>query len=454
MPAVPSEQSEEALASISSPFDEDPPLRSKTPPLSPEILQHQKQNFIILSLYQIFLRIGRVFKTDSVIMPAFLDFVMPAGWLRGCLPMLNRFGQSVPPLLFSGYLKRLPRKRNALMFTTLGMAIPFYLLGILVLIYSKTSPGWMSLVFLILYTVFFSLTGLSQLCYGTVQGKLVQTTRYGRLVTFSTLGGAIPAVLAAWWLMPGWLTTHPGLAFENLFFWTATLFLVSGLLALFLFEPAQEVNEEEEEEIEKPWSEVWRLARFDKSFRKFIPLAMIYSSIIILFPHYQALGHERFTWDDAFFSEQLMIWVVVQNLSAGLVSVFIGPLGDRRGNRLALRMIFFLAMLGPLLALYWVQHPQTGEGLYWTVFAILGLTPVGVRLLYNYTLEIGPAEEHPHYLSATGLCLAVPLGFSPIVGLLIDALGFEIIFLCGSALIGGGGFLTFRLDDPRRESPG
>ncbi|QGJ70712.1 MFS transporter [Planctomycetales bacterium 10988] len=451
MPAVPSEESEEALASISSPFGEDPPLSSKTPPLSPEILQHEKQNLLVLSLYQVFLRIGWVFKTESVIMPAFLDFVMPAGWLRGCLPMLNRFGQSVPPLLYSGYLKRLPRKRNALLFTTLGMAVPFYILAVLVIIYPKASPGWMPVVFLLLYTAFFSLTGLSQLCYGTVQGKLVQATRYGRLLTFSTVGGAIPAVLAAWWLMPGWLTSRHGLAFGNLFLWTATFFLFSGLLALLLFEPAQEADLDEEEEMEKPWIEVWRLARFDKSFRKFIPVAMLYSSIIMLFPHYQALARERFTWDASFFSQQLMIWVVVQNISAGLVSLVLGPLGDHRGNRLVLRTIFFLAMLGPLLALFWVEYPQLGEGLYWTVFSILGLTPVGIKMLYNYTLEIGPAEEHPHYLSATGLCLAAPFCFSPVVGLLIDSLGFEIIFLCGSALIAAGGILTFRLDEPRKQ---
>ena len=43
--------------------------------------------------------------------PAFLDYIGGTPWLRGFLPMLNRFGHSVPPILFARRLKVMPRKK-------------------------------------------------------------------------------------------------------------------------------------------------------------------------------------------------------------------------------------------------------------------------------------------------------------------------------------------------------
>ena len=81
----------------------------------------EPRNFLVLASYQVAMRVGWIFKTESIIMPAFLDYVAGAGWVRGFLPLLNRFGQSVPPLLFAGRLKAMPQKKRALFALTLGM---------------------------------------------------------------------------------------------------------------------------------------------------------------------------------------------------------------------------------------------------------------------------------------------------------------------------------------------
>ena len=56
----------------------------------------EPRNLVVLVVYQVLLRVGWIFKTETVIMPSFLDMVGGAGWLRGCLPILSRFGQSAP----------------------------------------------------------------------------------------------------------------------------------------------------------------------------------------------------------------------------------------------------------------------------------------------------------------------------------------------------------------------
>ena len=50
-------------------------------------------------------RTGRIFKTESVIIPAVLDSIAGAGWVRGMLPILNRSGYSILPLLLARRVK-------------------------------------------------------------------------------------------------------------------------------------------------------------------------------------------------------------------------------------------------------------------------------------------------------------------------------------------------------------
>ena len=62
------------------------------------------------------------------------------------------------------------------------------------------------------------------------------------------------------------------------------------------------------------------------------------------------------------------------------------------------------------------------------------------------------ADRHgqsPRYVSTMGLCFAVPFILSPLVGKLIDVIGFQPIFLAISGLIGVGALLTFRMAEPR-----
>ena len=104
-------------------------------------------------MYQVCLRIGWIFKTETVIMPAFLDAIAGAGWLRGFLPVLNRLGQSVPPLLFADRLQHMSQKKWALTNTALLMAVPFLILsplwlGLGRLGVSRTGRWWLPVVFL------------------------------------------------------------------------------------------------------------------------------------------------------------------------------------------------------------------------------------------------------------------------------------------------------------------
>ena len=58
-----------------------------------EVAAHEPRNIACLVTYQVVARMGWIFKTETVIMPAVLDACVASGMLRGFLPVLNRVEQ-------------------------------------------------------------------------------------------------------------------------------------------------------------------------------------------------------------------------------------------------------------------------------------------------------------------------------------------------------------------------
>lgn len=419
--------------------------RMRSPPEDPSPLDtDEDRNFLSLAAYQITMRIGWIFKTESIVMPAFLDTITGnAGWIRGFLPMFNRFGQSVPPILYARRLKVMPRKKWALFGYSMAMGSVFLVLAAVWSFVNGEKGDWLAALFLGLYALFFVCTGIAQLANGTLQGKVIRAERRGSLMTVSSTLGAVLAILAAWWLMDDWLALGPS-GFTYIFGFAGALFCLSATCATWLVE-----TPDRHEDLPLTFSEVAgsaaRIVRDDWRFRRLAVVAVLFSAVVLLFPHYQALARDRF----GIGLEQLMLWVVVQNAGTGLFSTIAGPLADRRGNRLAMRIVMFASAATPVLAVLLARQRVEGPLWFWIVFAMIGLTPIMFKLLINYTLEISDIEDHPRYLSTLSLCVAVPFCFSPLVGWLIDVTSFELVMLSGATLIALGGVLTFWLDEPR-----
>jgi len=416
----------------------------------PEIEARETWNVFLLATHQVVLRIGWLFKTESVIMPAFLDYVAGpgAGWLRGCLPVLNRLGQSVPPIFCARLLQAMRRKKRALAAFTILMSLPFGALSIVWLRLGGQPRSWLAAVFLALYFAFFVANGLYHLSFGTVQGKLVRPTRRGNLILLSTFWGTLPALLIAWWLLDDWLA-RPDYGFGYLFAFTAVAFLVSGLTALLLREPRDRnaIGFESRGNVRETLHVLGR----DGNLRLVVLVGILFGSALMISPHYQALARERL----GLTGPHWMVWVIVQSAAVGIYSLFVGPLADVRGNRLTLRLLIFGSAIAPAFAVALVRLPKDlGESLFWMVYIPLGITPLVYRILLNYALEICEPDEHPRYLSIVSLGVALPFVVSPLVGRLVDLTGFERVFAATILLLLASGALTFRLSEPRHRVRG
>jgi hypothetical protein len=415
--------------------------------------EHERRNFWCLAVHQVIVRVGWIFKTESIVMPAFLDYIGGGPVLRGFLPVLNRFGFSIPPVLYAERLKATPRKKWHLARNTFSMSVPFALLALLW--WSgrwRAGDGsvqwWVPLVVLVLYGIFFALTGMNQLSSHVLQGKLVRVTWRGRLLSYSIGIGSPLAIGAALLLMQDWLAT-PETGFASIFATTAAAFAIASLAILPVHESPDSYFAVRTGRF-RPFRDAALLVAGDPDFRRLATVAALFGATFMLFPHYQTLGRERLGLE----FDDLIVWLCVQNVAVAVFSIATGPLADRCGNRIALRLTILAGAATPLLASGIARlDPAVGKHWYWMVFATTGLTPVTIKLLSNYTLEIALREHHPRYVSTIGLCLALPVVVgSPLAGWLITQIGYDAVFIAGAAALVVAGLLTFRMIEPRHSS--
>lgn len=402
------------------------------------------RNFFVLAAYQILWRCGWIFKTESIVMPVVLDLLGGGAWVRSFLPLLNRFGLSIPPLIMARRIKVMRRKKRALFVCTSLMTLSLLVLAGIWAIRGTSGASWMPLAFLAAYALFFMSTGVNQMSFNTLQGKLVEAARRGRLMLVTNVFGAAGAIALVVVLLPKWMTDQGG-RFEWVFGFSACCFALAALQSLVLAEPPDDYDQPATS-IGQRFVDVWLILRRDAKFRRLAVIASLFGVSVMLSPHYQALARgDRMEIG----LRHIIGWLVVQNAGTAVFSLIVGPLADWRGNRLVLRAILLAVCAAPIVALVLSHVGPAGRPWFPLVFLLVGLTPVTMRTLHNYTLEMSSPEDHPRYLSAITLSMATPIFFSPLAGVLIGTIGFDPVF-CGIAgMILAGWALTFGLFEPR-----
>lgn len=407
-----------------------------------------RRNFAVMSWHSVLMRTGWIFKTESIVMPAMLDALSGAAWIRGFLPMLNRFGQSVPPLLAAGYVRGLPRKQTAVATSSLGMGLAFLALSGLWLV--KDSLPWLvvTTAILALYALFFALTGVNQLVSSTLTGKVIPIQRRGQLMQLSSSLGSVVAVSCAWILLSWWLRPEGG-NFVAVFAFAGGLFVVAGAVAC-LFQETADDSKPVAFAPRRLVSDAWSTLREDSNFRLLALIAALFGAMMTLFPHYQDIGRTRLGLG----LDSLVPWIIAQNIGVAAFSLPAGWIADRVGNRRVLKWLMAGLCLVPVLALVLSTSGAVGRQWFWLVFAFLGLSPVAIRTFNNYTLELVDRPDHPRYLAMLNLAMAGPgVLASLLVGLAIDVFGYEPTFSLIVVFQLVGYLLCFRLLEPRRRHP-
>ena len=424
--------------------------RNQVDPSAVDPRGREARNTLGLELYQVIVRIGWIFKTETIIMPAVLDAVVDSGLLRGLLPVLNRGGQSVPPLLAAPAVARLAIKKWALVRTSLAMALWFGLLAVAWGPLKDWRPDLLAVLFLVLYGLFSASIGINQLVLASLQGKLISPGHRGRAMVVSVAVGSVLAILAAVLLLGPWLKEADG--FPKIFAVTGLFFGLAALVPAFLDEPPEVITMQTA--TDRGWRRLatgltsWReTLAGDRALVRTCLVAACFSAVLMLFPHYQAFARDRLGSQVG----SLLTWVIVQNAATGVASLVAGPLSDRRGTRIVLVWLVALSSATPLLVvlLSFLPHATAVEW-FWLVYVPLGLNPISLKIFTNYALELAPrAADHPRYVSIVGMALAAPFILSPLIGLAVDRFGFRHAFVIGAAVIAAGAVVAHGLPEPR-----
>ncbi len=422
----------------------------KTIPDDPAAAARESHNILRIEVYQILARMGWILKTETVIMPAVLDALVDSGTLRGFLPVLNRGGHSLPPLVVAGTVARLRRKRPALCLTMLLMATCFGILSLAWGPLATTRPDVLAGVFLVAYTAFGIFNGVNNLVLATLQGKLITPGNRGRAMLVSATVGSVLAITGAIFILGPWIA-EPG-GFPKIFGATAFFFALASIVPLSLDEPVETAP------ARAPGQGLWRRLEggviewkqtlaADPALRRFAGVVVCFSAVLMLFPHYQAFARDSLGTTRG----SLLGWVVAQNVTTALASLVAGPMADRRGTRIVLIWLVGLSSLTPLVVVLVSMLPAAVAGAwFWLVYVPLGFNPLAFRIFTGYALELAPTPaDHPRYVSVIGGALAIPFIFSPLVGYAVDALGFGVVFVAGAAVIATGCLVAMSLPEPR-----
>lgn len=430
-----------------------PPSSSSVPGWlsGPQVEAEEKRNLWILAGHQIVYCVGWIFKTESVIMPAFLDAVAGpgAGLLRGFLPVLNRFGQGASQIFLASRLRRMALKKRALAAFAASMALPLVAMAALWIAGAGQAHLLLALGVMGCYFLFFVLNGCYLLSFGTVQGKLIRPTHRGRLLRRSTFWGTLAATGFAFWLLPGWLQGNDQAQphFHWIFLWVAGCLGVSAVVALALHEPAEKTAANLPRRSSRNLRDMIRALQADPNLRWVGLVGICLGVGLIVSPHYQALALGKFRCPPM----ELMRFAITQNIAVGVASLLVGPMADAWGNRLTLRLVILGATGAPGLAALLTLLPAGLSGsLSWLIFIPLGLSPLLLPILNNYTLETCPPHRHPRYLSTVNLCVAIPFLLAPVAGWAVEHVGYGPVFGTAAAFWLLAGLLTFRIAEPRR----
>jgi hypothetical protein len=398
-----------------------------------------------LILYNVLVRTGWIFKTESIIMPAIMDAIGGGGWMRGCLPMLNRIGQSLPPLLASERIRQATYQKRVLSLFAMMMGGSFLVLAAVWSSVAADRPVWLPYFYMLVYGFFWLCVGIHNLSISLLYGKLVAADARGRLMLVGMSLGAVSAVTCAWILMRPWLSGGSR-EFVWLFVFSGLAFIVAGSVAWALNEQPER-SRYRHTSLRKTMVRSVVILKRDRNFRLLAVVAAAFGVSVTLIPHYQACAKQELDVN----LESMVSWVIAQNLGAAAFSIPAGRIADRFGNRLAIQTVLLLLCCAPILSLLNLSLLPGGKPMgSCVVFFLLGLMPVTMRIFNNYTLEIADRHRQPIYLSTLGLCMALPVVLlSTMVGALVDTFSFQPVFLAVVTVVFLGWIVTFGLSEPR-----
>jgi MFS family permease len=353
-------------------------------------------------------------------------------------------------LLLSGYVQRWPRALPLYRVMAGVRVIALILLSLATFVLD--GPGVLLVVFMVTFTVNSVAAGVAALPFLNVVAKTIPPTRRGMYFGWRRFvggllglsGGALVKLL----LSPGFPLSFP----DNY----GLLFVLGCLITIvlvgtfsFVKEP-EEVVDPQRVRLSEQLRRAARLPAHDHSYRRYLGLRVAIVAANYALPFYAVYARRTLNAPD----DMVGVYLIGLTLAGVLSNLILGQLGDRRGNRLLMRVVALSATLPPVLALLIGHLPEVGlekSVLFIMVFVLQGVhRTAGAIGSNNYVLELAPSIQRVLYLGFANGVVGLILFMSPVSGLVVDWLGFEPLFAFSLACSLIAVMLSLGLDEPRK----
>ncbi len=417
--------------------------------------RHLRRNFSLGLLNGAFFNLFNALLDPSLVLSWFVSQLTTSNFLIGLIVPIQHGGWFLPQLVVSSYLQRRQRK---LPFYTYIAGVRVTIWGLMTLaVFLIEDAAVLLVVFFILLAAYSLGSGLGGICFVDIVAKAIPPTRRGAFFGWRRFLGGLLA-LGGSLLVKYILDERRGLAFPDNY---AVLFLLSFFtlcVALVCFilvvEPLEPVNKAKIT-LGKQFRRALDLPRRDKNYRRFLTMRLLLMAAEIATPFYIIYAKQALS-----VSVSMVGVYLIGATMAGFASTLLwGRISDRRGNKLLIILSSSLGLFIPLIAMSIVPLAdllpglrEFTSGLFALVFIVSGGSKAGAMMgNMNFLLEIAPADDRPIYIGLTNTILGIALLASSVGGLIVDLVGFTVLFSLALAFYALALFLTLKLQEPRYE---
>ena len=355
--------------------------------------------------------------------------------------------------LLSGYVQRKPRTMP--LYRQVAV-LRIVVSGLLVLAaFTLDNPQALLIVFLLVFTINSVASGVAALPFLNVVAKTIPARRRGMYFAWRRFGGGLLGLLAGVWSSWSWRPTRGCVPCQ---LWRA---LYRGLFAVgpagrFL-QPGHRTGGSRGPPSREPVGTTEARPPTAPARPELCPLpgrprglCRVYLRAAVL----RRLCAARVNAPE----DTVGTYVLALTLATIFGNLVLGLVGDRRGNRLLVRIAAFTAMLPALTALVIALLPGIEFDtvlLFSIVFLFQGLhTAAAVLGAGNYLLELCPSSERVLYIGLTYGIVGLAWFTLPLGSAIVDYFGFEPLFAV--SLVAGliAAVFSLSLEEPRdRETP-
>ena len=374
----------------------------------------------------------------SLVLALFINKLGAPNVLVGLLPALLAGGWFLPQILVAGRVQGMPQVMHWYRRAGILRVIAFIVLA-LATIFLAGHAQLLLLVFFIIFSIYAFAGGITGIPWLEMVGKTISPRRRGTFFGLRNFWGGVLALVASAPIGLILSEEFVGLSFPYNF---AFLFGITAIvIALGVYfwssmrEPAA-VQTVPSISIRTLFKRGFRAYRENVDYRSFMVGRVLISLAAVADPFYVVFAQERLGAPPA----TVGLYLGALSISSLLSNFVWSPLADRAGNRTLMSLTVISVALVPLtatalsLSIGVLDNTFLYAG-FTLVFIFSGLALGASRIVNNnMVLTIAPPAERATYVGFLNTVLGIVIFVPVLGGLLVDLLGFQVVFLLSVVL--------------------